>query len=99
MRNPINHLVGEHVARLKRKERDGKPPPKLSGRSATRLWYLRRAALLRTFSREQIEALAEASELRQLARRDLNRFPRLRRWEQTDDVLQNATLRLLRAST
>ena len=32
-----------------------------------------------------------------LARRQLRHFPRVARWEQTDDVLQNATLRLLRA--
>src|SRR5262249_56346137 len=31
------------------------------------------------------------------ARRMLRRFPAVHRWEQTDDVLQNAQLRLLRA--
>jgi RNA polymerase sigma-70 factor (ECF subfamily) len=35
--------------------------------------------------------------LEQLARSMLRRFPGVRRWEQTGDVLQNATLRLLRA--
>jgi RNA polymerase sigma-70 factor (ECF subfamily) len=35
--------------------------------------------------------------LEQLARSMLHRFPGVRRWEQTGDVLQNATLRLLRA--
>lgn len=35
--------------------------------------------------------------LRQLTRRLLDRFPRVRRWAQTDDVLQNALVRLLRA--
>jgi RNA polymerase sigma-70 factor (ECF subfamily) len=44
------------------------------------------------------ELLRAASErLDQLARVMLNDFPRLRRWEQTDDVLQNALLRLCRA--
>ncbi len=32
--------------------------------------------------------------LRQLAHRMLKNYPRLRRWEQTDDVLQNAMIRL-----
>jgi RNA polymerase sigma factor (sigma-70 family) len=35
--------------------------------------------------------------LEALARRMLRRFPRLRRWEQTDDVLQGALLGLLKA--
>jgi RNA polymerase sigma-70 factor (ECF subfamily) len=35
--------------------------------------------------------------LRRLARKMLHDFPRVRRWEDTDDVLQNALLRLLRA--
>jgi RNA polymerase sigma-70 factor (ECF subfamily) len=34
--------------------------------------------------------------LRQLAHRMLKTYPRVRRWEQTDDVLQNAMLRLYR---
>jgi RNA polymerase sigma-70 factor (ECF subfamily) len=46
-----------------------------------------------------IEALIERSieRLRVLARRGLGRFPNVRRWEQTDDVLQGACRRLLRA--
>ena len=35
--------------------------------------------------------------LTRLARRMLRGFPRVQRWEQTDDVLQNALLRLRRA--
>ncbi len=35
--------------------------------------------------------------MRRLARKLLHDFPRVRRWEDTDDVLQNALLRLLRA--
>jgi RNA polymerase sigma-70 factor (ECF subfamily) len=35
--------------------------------------------------------------LRLLAHRMLRRYPRVQRWEQTDDVVQNATLRLYRA--
>jgi RNA polymerase sigma-70 factor (ECF subfamily) len=35
--------------------------------------------------------------LRGLTRKMLRRYPALRRWEQTDDVLQNATLRLHRS--
>jgi RNA polymerase sigma-70 factor (ECF subfamily) len=34
--------------------------------------------------------------LRNLARKMLKRYPKVHRWEQTDDVLQNATLRLHR---
>lgn len=35
--------------------------------------------------------------LLRLTRRMLHRYPRLRRWEQTDDVFQNAAMRLHRA--
>src|ERR1700722_6951882 len=35
--------------------------------------------------------------LRKLCRRMLRGYPLVRRWEQTDDVLQNAMLRLYRA--
>src|SRR4051794_40935927 len=38
-----------------------------------------------------------AGRLRQLAGRMLDTFPNLRRWEETDDVLQNSLLRLCRA--
>jgi RNA polymerase sigma-70 factor (ECF subfamily) len=37
-----------------------------------------------------------AERLRHLAHRMLQTYPRVRRWEQTDDVLQNAMLRLYR---
>jgi RNA polymerase sigma factor (sigma-70 family) len=40
---------------------------------------------------------AVCGRLEQLARKMLHRFPRVRRWAQTDDVLQNALMRLLRA--
>lgn len=44
------------------------------------------------------ELLAHACErLRRLARKMLGGYPDLRRWEQTDDLLQNALLRLHRA--
>jgi RNA polymerase sigma factor (sigma-70 family) len=44
------------------------------------------------------ELLAQASErLTRLTRKMLRDFPGVRRWEQTDDVLQNAALRLCRA--
>ena len=44
------------------------------------------------------ELLAHAAErLFRLARKMLRDFPGVHRWEQTDDVLQNATLRLCRA--
>lgn len=45
------------------------------------------------------DALVERSvqRLRELAHRELGRFPRLRRWEQTDDILQGAVQRLIRA--
>jgi RNA polymerase sigma-70 factor (ECF subfamily) len=35
--------------------------------------------------------------LQRLTRRMLKSFPRVKRWEQTDDVVQNALIRLLRA--
>ena len=35
--------------------------------------------------------------LRLITRKMLRRYPRVKRWEQTDDVLQNASLRLYRA--
>lgn len=38
-----------------------------------------------------------AARLRDLARRMLDRFPTVRRWDDTDDVFQNAALRLHRA--
>ena len=37
------------------------------------------------------------SSFRRLASRMLDRFPLVRRWEETDDIVQDATLRLLRA--
>jgi RNA polymerase sigma-70 factor (ECF subfamily) len=39
---------------------------------------------------------AAGERLRHLARRMLQSYPRVRRWEDTDDVLQNAMLRLYR---
>ncbi len=49
-------------------------------------------------SRARAELLVVASErLQQLARKMLKCFPAVRRWEQTDDVMQNANLRLHRA--
>jgi RNA polymerase sigma factor (sigma-70 family) len=39
---------------------------------------------------------AAGERLRQLAHRMLQTYPRVHRWEQTDDVLQNALLRLYR---
>lgn len=38
-----------------------------------------------------------ASRLEKLARKMLRQYPHVRRWAETDDVLQNALLRLLRA--
>lgn len=46
--------------------------------------------------RDRIIALL-AGRLRLLARRTLARFPNVRRWDDTDDVLQNVALRLHRA--
>lgn len=44
------------------------------------------------------ELLARACErMRTIAHRMLPRFPVVRRWDQTDDVVQNAAMRLLRA--
>jgi RNA polymerase sigma-70 factor (ECF subfamily) len=39
---------------------------------------------------------AAGDRLRELARRMLQTYPRVRRWEETDDVLQNALVRLYR---
>jgi RNA polymerase sigma-70 factor (ECF subfamily) len=47
-------------------------------------------------ARDQLLTRAGAR-LEELARRMLRRYPRLRRWEQTGDVLQSAVLRLHRA--
>jgi RNA polymerase sigma-70 factor (ECF subfamily) len=48
--------------------------------------------------RARTELCSHACErLRKLARRMLRGYPLVRRWEQTDDVLQNAMLRLYRA--
>jgi RNA polymerase sigma-70 factor (ECF subfamily) len=60
----------------------------------------RRLDCLRAGSDSAREALLECAgaRLSQLAHRMLNKdFRRIRRWEQTDDVLQNALLRLDRA--
>ncbi|MFN9367834.1 MAG: RNA polymerase sigma factor [Planctomycetia bacterium] len=47
-------------------------------------------------ARDRIVEVSQAR-LRVLAHRLLRRFPRVRRWEETDDVLQNVSLRLHRA--
>ena len=48
--------------------------------------------------RRATEVIGRSCErLRQLAHRMLKNYPRLRRWEQTDDVLQNAMIRLHRS--
>jgi RNA polymerase sigma factor (sigma-70 family) len=47
-------------------------------------------------ARDELLALA-GERLRRLARRMLRRHRDVRRWEQTDDILQNAALRLCRA--
>src|SRR5438034_9462785 len=40
---------------------------------------------------------ASCGHLERLARKMLQQYPRVRRWEETGDVLQNALLRLFRA--
>jgi RNA polymerase sigma-70 factor (ECF subfamily) len=47
-------------------------------------------------ARDELLTIA-CERLRRLARKMLRGYPGLRRWEQTDDVLQNAALRLCRA--
>jgi RNA polymerase sigma-70 factor (ECF subfamily) len=47
-------------------------------------------------AREQLLAVA-CDRMRHIAHRMLPRFPTVRRWDQTDDVVQNAALRLCRA--
>ena len=55
--------------------------------------------LLRTGDDQAREALIQKSceRLRRLTRKMLKGYPRLQRWEQTDDVLQNALVRLHRS--
>ena len=48
-------------------------------------------------ARRRAAPMRSASDSRRLARKMLRGFPRVRRWEQTDDVLQNALVRLRRA--
>jgi RNA polymerase sigma-70 factor (ECF subfamily) len=60
-----------------------------------RLWVRRIQAGDRSASDELLRATGER--LERLTRKMLRRFPSVRRWEQSDDVLQNALLRLLRA--
>ena len=59
------------------------------------LWVRRIQAGDRSASDELLRATGER--LERLTRKMLRRFPSVRRWEQSDDVLQNALLRLLRA--
>ena len=47
-------------------------------------------------ARDEVLAIA-CGRLTRLARRMLRSYPRVQRWEQTDDVLQNAAVRLCRA--
>jgi RNA polymerase sigma-70 factor (ECF subfamily) len=58
-------------------------------------WQRRMNAGDQAAREELIRAMVERME--RLARKMLRSFPNVRRWEQTDDVLQNATLRLLRS--
>jgi RNA polymerase sigma-70 factor (ECF subfamily) len=60
-----------------------------------RLWVRRIQAGDRSASDELLRATCDR--LKRLTRKMLCRFPSVRRWEQSDDVLQNALLRLLRA--
>jgi RNA polymerase sigma factor (sigma-70 family) len=62
-------------------------------------WLGRLAGGDEEVSRQARERVFEhaAGRLEKLARRMLRAYPRLRRWEQTGDVLQNAALRLHRA--
>jgi RNA polymerase sigma-70 factor (ECF subfamily) len=47
-------------------------------------------------ARDELLTIA-CARLSRLARKMLRRYPGVRRWEQTDDILQNASLRLCRA--
>lgn len=47
-------------------------------------------------ARDELVSLA-SDRMQKIARRMLRRFPAVRRWEETDDVVQNAALRLHRA--
>jgi len=69
------------------------------GHSAHLHWLLDQLRGDQTANRQaRHEVIRHASgRLEQLTRRMLRNYPRLRRWEQTGDVLQNALLRLHRA--
>ncbi len=71
------------------------PCPAMQTTTQLQLWL----DLLRTGDdRARTELIAHACErLRTLTRRMLRGYPALRSWEQTDDVLQNAMMRLYRA--
>lgn len=76
-------------------------PPESQGRGespggASLAAALERLAAGDMSARERIIELV-ADRLRRLARRLLARFPRVSRWDDTDDVFQNALLRLHRA--
>jgi RNA polymerase sigma-70 factor (ECF subfamily) len=60
-----------------------------------RRWVERIRAGDRSARDEMLRAVH--ARLERLARKMLRRFPDVRRWEQSDDLLQNAVLRLLRA--
>jgi RNA polymerase sigma-70 factor (ECF subfamily) len=58
-------------------------------------WQQRMKAGDQAAREELIRAIVERME--RLARKMLRSFPNVRRWEETDDVLQNAMMRLLRS--
>jgi RNA polymerase sigma factor (sigma-70 family) len=58
-------------------------------------WHKRMKAGDQTAREELTRAIVQRME--RLARKMLRNFPNVRRWEQTDDVLQNALMRLLRS--
>jgi RNA polymerase sigma-70 factor (ECF subfamily) len=59
------------------------------------IWHKRMKAGDQTAREELVRAIVERME--RLARKMLRNFPNVRRWEQTDDILQNAMMRLLRS--
>jgi len=57
---------------------------------------LQRLAAGDSTAREELIAIA-CERMRHIAHRMLQRFPAVRRWDQTDDIVQNAAMRLYRA--
>ena len=75
--------------------KEPKPMPTGATTTAQLQFWIDRLRSGDTTARDQL-INACCSRLLQLTRKMLRRYPRVKRWEETDDVLQNVTLRLRR---